>query len=440
VTSVPPSTTATRRMTVTGAPPATPDHAAPPAGRRGLAALGRAWVGARAETRRRAAGGGALRVLYLLETGGPGGAERMLLDLAQHVGPRWQPVIGVMRSGWLQAHATSAGLPCVVLRGDGLGDVGVFRGLLEAVATHKIAVIHAHEFYMGMVGTAVSLATGVPLVVTIHGKHYYPDRWRRRAVCRLVAARAAAVVTVSDDLRRFFCQTTGTPPGRVRVIYNGIDTHGSSGRHGRAELLDAAGIPRSAQIVGTVGNLYPVKGHSDLIRALGTIVQRQPQAHVVILGRGDLHDTLLSEAAALGVRDRVHLLGYRDDVRDWLAAMDVYTMPSLSEGLPLSLLEAMTSGRPAVVTGVGGMPEAVRDGQCGFVVPPRDVSALADRISFLLGDAQAAARMGVAARDVVTERFGLDRMVTQYRDVYDAVAGGPRRPASPRQARAGDDA
>jgi glycosyltransferase involved in cell wall biosynthesis len=347
----------------------------------------------------------------------------MLLDLAHHVRPSWQPVVGVMKSGWLRAQAAAADIPCVMLRGQGLGDLGVIGHLLDIIARHEIAVIHAHEFYMGLVGAAVSLASGVPLVVTVHGKHYYPDRWRRRAAYRTVAAQAAALVTVSENLRDFFCQATGTPSDRVRVVYNGIGLPDPSRRGRHLELLDSVGIPRSAGIVGTVGNLYPVKGHLDLIRAARTVLDRHPAAHVVILGRGALHDTLVSEATVLGIRDRVHLLGYRDDVQEWLTTMDVFTMPSLSEGLPLSLLEAMGSGVPTVVTGVGGMPEVVQDGETGFVVPPGDVGALADRISFVLGDPVRAARMGAAARDQVVARFGLERMVADYRNVYSLATG-----------------
>src|SRR5207245_278799 len=156
------------------------------------------------------------------------------------------------------------------------------------------------------------------LVVTMHGKSYYPDKRRRRAVCRMVAASAAAVVAVSEDLRSFFCRTTGTSLDRVQVIYNGIDLRGSTHRLRKVELLDLAGIPREAQIVGAVGNLYPVKGHQDLIQAARTIVTQHPTTHVVILGRGALHDALAAQAEALGIRDRIHLLGYRKDVKEWL--------------------------------------------------------------------------------------------------------------------------
>jgi glycosyltransferase involved in cell wall biosynthesis len=402
---------------------------------RRTAKICRALLTARARRRRRSAEHDMPRVLYLLETGGPGGAERMLLDLAQHVGPRWQAVVGVLRPGWLQANAMSAGIPCATLHGKGLGDLGVFERLLEAVETHDISVLHAHEFYMGMIGAAVSLATGIPLVVTIHGKQYYPDRRRRRTMCRMVAARAAALVTVSQDLRRFFCHTTGTPSDRVRVIYNGIDLQPFESGREKAELLASTGIPTSAQILGTVGNLYPVKGHRDLIRAMRPIVERRPATHLVILGRGALHDSLLVEAETLGIRDRVHLLGYREDVHDWLAAMNVFAMPSVSEGLPLSLLEAMATGVPSVVTDVGGMPEVVADGETGFVIRQGNVAELADRISFLLEDPSRAVGMGAAGRGLVARRFALDRMVAEYSEVYDQAVDREDRAGSGRRDR-----
>src|SRR5262245_20852010 len=349
----------------------------------------------------------------------------MLLDLAENVGPGWQAVVGVMRAGWLRAQATSAGLPCVTVGGNGLGDLGVLQQLVEVIEAYEISVIHAHEFYMSMIVTLVSRATGIPLVVTIHGEGYYPDKRRRRAACRLMAAGAGAVVTVSADLSRFFCRTTGTPLDRVRVIYNGIDLGASPAARGsNVELLESAGIPRGTKVVGAVGNLYPVKGHLDLIRATPTILKHCPTANVVILGRGALHDALVAEAEALGIRHRIHLLGYRDDVGEWLRTMDVFTMPSHSEGLPLSLLEAMAAGVPPVVTQVGGMPEVVQQGETGFIVPPGDVAALADRISFLLGNPTFATKIGAAARHRILDQFTVDRMAAEYRAVYTRVARG----------------
>jgi glycosyltransferase involved in cell wall biosynthesis len=371
---------------------------------------------------------GTRHILYLLETGGPGGAERMLVSLAGNLGPSWRATVGVMKAGWLRSQAAAAGIDSVMIGGSGFGDLGVLERLVETIERHQINVIHAHEFYMGAIGALAARVTGIPLVVTIHGKSYYPDRRRRRVACRMLAASAAAVVTVSDDLRRFFCATTGTRLDRVRVVYNGIDLTAESalGRRNRV-LLDGAGLPRDARIVGAVGSLYPVKGHLDLIRATPEILKHHPMMHVIILGRGPLRDALEAEADALGIRDRIHLLGHRDDVNDWLGAMDVFTMPSRSEGLPLSLLEAMAAGVPPVATEVGGMVEVVRDGESGFLIPPGSVPALADRVSFVLGNASLAAKMGAAARDRIRDRFTVNRMAAEYRDVYRrAVESVPR--------------
>src|SRR5262249_54771741 len=152
-----------------------------------VASVCRTLLSARARLRRRPRRGATLRVLYLLETGGPGGAERMLLDLAENLGSGWQAVGGVMKPGWLQTNATSAGLACEMLGGGDLGDLGVLHRLVGAIDTHEISVIHAHEFYMSMMGTVVSAMTGIPLVVTLHGRNHYPDKRRRRLACRMMA-------------------------------------------------------------------------------------------------------------------------------------------------------------------------------------------------------------------------------------------------------------
>ncbi len=369
-----------------------------------------------------------VRVLHLIETGGPGGAERMLLDLAAHMGPGYESTIGLLRSGWLQSQVISSGIPCVMIDGTGRGDLGVLLRLARVVRECQIGLIHAHEFYMNAMGAIVSRLTGIPLIATVHGKGYYPDRRRRRMIYRVSAAQAAKVVAVSQDLRQFFCRTTGTPVNRVQVIYNGIDfSHFRSLRRDPG-LLESCGIPRDAPIVGTVGNLYPVKGQVHLVRAMRIILGSHPDTHAVILGSGGQEGLLRSEATSLGIQDRIHLLGYREDAPRWLAAMNVFTLPSISEGLPLSLLEAMAAGLPAVVTGVGGMPEVVQDEQTGYIVPPADPEALARRILLLLENPVLARDLGTAGCHVVRTRFSQDRMLTQYRSMYrNGLVCSPRR-------------
>ena len=366
----------------------------------------------------RASRGQPIPILHLIETGGPGGAERMLLDLVRHLGPEYQSIIGLLKSGWLQAQVLSSGIPHAMVNGDGLGDLGVIARILQVVRGRDIQLMHTHEFYMSMIGASVSCLSGIPLVVTLHGKNYYPDKRRRCVIYRLVAARAAAMVAVSQDLRHFFCRVTGVNTKSVQVIHNGVDTELTSDKKRNTELLKAAGIPANASVIGTVGNLYPVKGHIHLIRALPSILRHRPETYAVILGRGEMEEALGAEARSLGIQNRVHLLGYREDAHQWLSVMDVFALPSLSEGLPLSLLEAMAVGIPTVVTRVGGMPEVVRDGQTGFIVPPAEPDALASKILFLLKNPDIASKVGAAGRHHIRERFSLGRMVEEYRGLY----------------------
>jgi glycosyltransferase involved in cell wall biosynthesis len=248
---------------------------------------------------------------------------------------------------------------------------------------------------------------------------------------RLAAMEAASLVTVSKDLQQFLCQTTGIPADSVRVICNGIDlVPGMQSKRNR-DRLGAIGIPPDAHVVGAVGNLYAVKGHIHLVRALRQIVQQRPNVHVVILGRGEEQEALRAEATALGIADHFHLLGYCNDVQGWLNTMDVYAMPSLSEGLPLSLLEAMASTIPVVVTKVGGIPEVISDGETGFLVAVGDIDALARRIMLLLDQPSLAERIAKAGRSLVQRRFSLEAMAGAYSALYqEAVARGGKAHAS----------
>jgi glycosyltransferase involved in cell wall biosynthesis len=370
------------------------------------------------QIRRRVSDSSLIRVLHLIETGGPGGAERMLLSLAGNLGDGYESTVGLGRPGWLQAQVKSSGLSCELVGGNGLGDLGVITTLTRLARIKNIDVIHAHEFYMNAIGSVVSSLTGVPLIATVHGKSYYPEKRRRCAAYRMVAVKAGRMVVVSQDLKSFFCRSTGIQADRVQVVYNGIDSQPLSGFTRDPELLRSCGIPRDALIVGTVGNLYPVKGHIHLIRAIPMILKQRSNTHIVILGRGAQDELLRSEAVALGVQGHMHLLGYREDTPRWLAAMDIFTLPSLSEGLPLSLLEAMGAGVPVVVTAVGGMPEVVTHGTTGLIVPPADSQALASTISSLLSNRPYAAELGAAGRRLVSEHFSMHRMVQDYQSLY----------------------
>jgi glycosyltransferase involved in cell wall biosynthesis len=259
----------------------------------------------------------------------------------------------------------------------------------------------------------------------MHGRGYWTEARRRVAALRLARLAGVKLVAVSGDIQRLL-ESQGLGP--VRLIPNGIDLNRAAGgerRRGRTSL----GLPESALVIGTVGNLYPVKGHRVLLEAAAKV---SAPVHVVIAGRGGEEEGLRRLAASLGIGSRVHLLGFRDDVPDLLAAADIYALPSFSEGQSLALLEAMAAGKPIVATAVGGNAEvlggegmgmdAARSrsaGPAGVLVPAGDADLLARALDGLLTDPNLARELGDAARARARREFSAEVMTSRYQALYD---------------------
>lgn len=360
-------------------------------------------------------------VLHLIETGGPGGAEKTLVAVAEGLAQTYRGVVYALKEGWTSQQMRARGFPVIVPSARRTFDLEWIMHLARTARSHQVDLVHAHEFTMNTVGTLVATWGGFPIVTTVHGKNYYWQRARRRLAYRWVSRRSH-MVAVSEDVRRFLIEQVGVAAHRVTRIYNGIDVDAFEPRDPRREVARRAlGIDPEAPVVACVGNLYPVKGHIHLVRAVALLRSRIPQIQLLVAGRGDLLEPLSNECGALGVDAHVRFLGFQEDVRHLLAAADVFTLPSLSEGLPLSALEAMAMERPVVATRVGGIPEVVEDGVSGFLVPPEDPDSLAGALADLLQDADRRRAMGRAGRARVEGEFSVARMLAGYRELYEAA-------------------
>lgn len=371
-----------------------------------------------------------IRVLHVIETGGPGGAEAMLADLVARLDPRrFESRVGLLRGGgWLEDRLSSLGIRPTVLRSGGRLDVSLVRHLRRLLRDERIDLLHSHLMDMNFYSCVAGLVARVPVVATEHGDVHHPAKrgnihWiKPKTIARL----ASSWVAVSAFTRDRIVADFGIPAWRVRVIYNGIRMPEPTDAKSVRRALAPLGVPEQAFLVGSVGSLYPVKGHSCLVEALARIVADVPGAHLCIAGRGDEEGPLKQKAAELEILDRVHLLGLRDDVPRLLAAFDVFVLPSLSEGLPLSLLEAMAAGRPVIASRVGGIPEVLEDGVTGFLAEPRDVAALARCLVRVAAMGSAGVEMGLRARRVIESRFTIGAMVSAYQAVYEAVIKTPK--------------
>ncbi|MFD5918907.1 glycosyltransferase [Kitasatospora sp. NPDC058201] len=348
------------------------------------------------------------RVLWLAKGLGRGGAEQLLLNCARHADRSRYRIEVAYVLPWKDALApalTEAGVPVHCLGGvpgtPGRADPRWPLRLRRLIADRRYGLVHTH---MPVPAAAARLLspTVAPAPRLVHTEHNVWDRYRTatRWANALTYRRNDAVIAVSHAVERTIPADRRRPGDWVTVVHHGPDLAGApEGPAARAAARAGLGLPDDAFVVGTVGNLTPKKDQAALLAAHAALRRRRPDARLVLIGAGPLEARLRALAAELGLTDAVLFTGSRADVPELLPAFDAFTLSSRQEGLPVALMEAMTSGLPAVVTRVGGMPEVLDDGDQGFLVPPGDPSALADALARLADDPELRTRLGAAARE-----------------------------------------
>ncbi|MGI0024406.1 MAG: glycosyltransferase, partial [Nitrososphaera sp.] len=292
-------------------------------------------------------------VLHLIETSGPGGAEKVLISLAETLDKnRYTSLVCLLKDGWLKAQLQRRGIETIVSPQHHSLDFHWLSRLARLLRDRPIHVIHAHEFAMNVYGSLLSRMTGIPIVATVHGKNYYWVKWRRRLAYQFVA-RQSVMVAVSEHLKRFLMQRVAIDPDKIRIVHNGIDLRRYSESDRPNTIWKDLQISGNRPVIGTVGNLYAVKGQTYLLRACVAVAKAFPNFVLLVAGRGEQLGVLEEEARDLGICGNVRFLGFCEDVPSLLQALDVFVLPSLSEGLPLSILEAMAFGKSVVASIVG---------------------------------------------------------------------------------------
>ena len=371
-------------------------------------------------------------VVHAVHSLAVGGLENGVVNLVNGTATEFRHVVVCMTTEGPMRERLRPGVEVLALGKRRGHDVRAFVRLARTLRRLRPQIVHSRNWAAFDAVVAARLA-GVPFVV--HGEHGREisdphGRLRRRNQARrLLAPLVSRFITVSEDLRRWLIQEVRLPPHKITTIHNGVDLSrfGDLERHTARLRL---GLSGDAPVIGTVGRLDPVKDQAGLARAFAMVLKAQPAAMLVIAGDGPCRADLLRLVAELGIADRVRLLGARSDVPAVLAAMDVFVLPSIAEGISNTILEAMASGLPVVATRVGGSPELIEDGVGGTLVPPQDPSALAGALTVYLDEPGLRTLHGKCARRRATERFGLERMCDAYAGAYrDLLASIPRRSA-----------
>jgi glycosyltransferase involved in cell wall biosynthesis len=348
---------------------------------------------------------------------GRGGTERLLAGTVRHLDPARFSVEVAYLLPWKDAfvaevEAAGATVHCLDARRQ--TSTGWIRRLRRLVSERDIDLVHTH---MPLPAAAARLALPRPRPALVHTEHNLWARYRlpTRLANRATYRRNAAVIAVSDGVA---ASIRSTVP--VEVVVHGIDR--DRVRPGDAAARAAArqrlGLDAGAPVVGTVGNFTAKKDHATLLAATARLTGAHPGLRLVLVGSGPLEAELRARADELGLDGTVLFAGSRDDVFDLLPALDVFTLSSRFEGLPIALLEAMASGVPPVATRVGGIPEVVTDGEDGTLLAPGDPGALAAALDALLADPARRADLGARAA-ARAAAFDLSHAVRRIEAVYD---------------------
>lgn len=277
--------------------------------------------------------------------------------------------------------------------------------------------MHNHACWYGLIA---GLLVGARRVETVHNIYHW-FRKRERILYGLYCRLANRLIAVSEHVRSFTIEFFPfMNPQNFVVVYNGIDYSKFLEHHQSADLRRELGIRSEEVLIGFVGRLTEQKGIEHLLEAAERLCKKYQDIAFILVGEGDLRQQLEHQAATLGL-SRVMFVGYQRDIPRFLEMFDMFVLPSLWEGLPVSVLEAMAAARPVVATGVSGTQEVVEEGVTGYLVEPRNVQQLEDRLAALISNADLRKRMGEAGRLRVIERFSAETMIAKTGQIYDEL-------------------
>jgi glycosyltransferase involved in cell wall biosynthesis len=304
-------------------------------------------------------------------------------------------------------------VPCV-----GRCDWRAVAHIRKLVSEYNVDVLHTHGYKAALYACAAAWPRRVALVATCHT---WPSRsWSMRAYAvldRLAMRTFDRVVVISETLAELL-QRSGIQVAKLEMIANGVEIERF--REAKPTLRDE--VLDEESLVGFVGRLAPEKGGMILLRAAQQVLRTHPRTKFVLVGDGPSRQALESLASQLGIYDRVVFAGVREDMPGVYASFQLVVLPSLCEGMPMCVLEAMAAGKPVIATRVGAVPRLVDQGQTGVLVEPGDVDGLSAAIIQILDDPEWAHRMGENGRTRATEHFSADSMARRYIELYREVA------------------
>lgn len=362
-----------------------------------------------------------LNVLHIVVSLNIGGLETFIIDLIRKgSGATKGHVVCLESLGNLGAIVDN--IPIISLEKKPGIHFDCVRKIRTIAKEFEIDIIHTHNEGPHFYGAIAGFLCGIPVVHTRHGIHDIGSK-KKMLLEKFSSLLSKKVVGVSQDVSNLYLTKLRVSPSKIITILNGIDTSSFAPRIANRQILISEKISLNAIIIGIVARLVSIKDHQTLFRACQIVAHSYSNFHLVVIGDGPEKNTLVELSKQLNLDGTIIFLGARYDIADLLNCFDIFTLSSLSEGISITLLEAMACELPVVATKVGGNPEVIQDEVTGFLVPPAKPAALAEKLLLLMRDVGCRKSMGAAGRIRILENFNIQKSVDHYEECYNQVLG-----------------
>ncbi|MFO7915388.1 MAG: glycosyltransferase [Candidatus Krumholzibacteriales bacterium] len=376
------------------------------------------------------------RVLHIIYSLFRGGAERLIETTVRFSDPSLfqHSVCSLTEAGDMASSIERAGAEVHVMGKRGRFDLRVFLRLASLIRKGGFDLLHLHNMPGNLWGTAASSAalSSTPIVRTEHG-YLFHSRYPRfyEYLYVVLSARSRKIICVCDALRETLSDRFPSLKEKLITIRNGIPAEDFSGLPSKEECRRFFDLPSGPGLIGTAGRLSGEKNQAELIRAFRMVSEDLTGVNLAIMGEGEMKDDLTSAAEDMGLAGRIIFLPPSGEIDRFYGALDLFVLSSTSEGMPLTLLEAMACGLPVVAPAVGGIPEAAEDSLSGYLYPAGNEELLADRISGIISDPGMGKRMGERGREIVRREFNAGRFASEQDELYMRIIRESARPGRP---------
>jgi glycosyltransferase involved in cell wall biosynthesis len=372
-------------------------------------------------------------LLYVFDNMEFGGGERVFAQIINRLsGKKYSILVACLPTGEFIEKVKRSGVQVKSVDMRNRFNPGVILQLAGLMKRERVDIVHSQGARADFFARMAAKLAGAPIVVStvpmpVEGFDVNPIRKLIYTVFNRFSERFVdRFMVVSDALEKMMIETHKIEPQRVVKIYNGIEIDDfciadEEVVSRRLRFRKESSLGDDVPVIGVIGRLVWQKGFEYFIEAVPGVLKEKPEALFLIVGEGELKDELKAKSKKLRLENKIIFTGFMDDVKNVLASVDIFVIPSLLEGLPMILLEAMAMKKPIVAASIDGIMEILENNFSGLLVPPRDTKALAEAITYMLTHKDKALQMGSAASKIVVERFGVDIMVQKVEGVYEEL-------------------